>query len=165
MRAKDMPAAGMLLLPVVLLLLIGFAVLAGVVAFFARAEDQSAIAASQTLALSSLDVEKREIGYILDSFTWWNEAVDQVTSKMDAQWLDDNFGSYQTRSHQIFASFVVNPQGKTIVAFLDGKATKADAFKSLSGGLDLLIASTRVSSQLFFYTLMNNQSLGEVYRQ
>jgi diguanylate cyclase (GGDEF)-like protein/PAS domain S-box-containing protein len=146
MRARDVPAAGMLLLPVALLLLIGFAVLAGVVAFFAGAEDQSAIAASQALALSSLDVEKREIGYILDSFTWWNEAVDQVTRKMDAQWLDDNFGSYQTRKHRIFASFVVDPQGKTIVAFLDGKATKADAFKSLSGGLDLLIASTRVSS-------------------
>lgn len=146
--ARDLPTVRSLLLPVVSILLIGLLVLAGVVAFFAHAEDQSAVEASEALARSSLEVEKREISYILDSYAWWDEAVDQVKDKRDPQWLDDNFGSYQTRSHQIFASFVIDPSDKTVVAYLDGKRSQADAFQTLSGGLPELIAATRASSQV-----------------
>jgi len=135
-----------LLLPVGLILGAGLVVLAALVAYFVNAQDRQAVEASKAITEASLEVESREIAYNLDSYAWWDEAVSQVQGKPDPKWLDDNFGSYQTKSHAVAASFVLDPEDKTIVAFVDGHPSGIDALRSLSDGLATLVRRTRQSS-------------------
>jgi len=137
-----------LLAPVIVILALGFAVLVVAIGYFVHVQDQTEIQKSEAITRTSLDVEKQQISDILDSYAWWDEAVDQVRGKLDPKWLDDNVGSYQTQSHDITASFIVGSSDETLVAFIDGKSVNATALGSLKGGLDLLIKWTRLSSQI-----------------
>ncbi len=140
------PSMSALLLPVGLILGAGLVVLAALVAYFVNAQDRQAVEASKAITEASLEVESREIAYNLDSYAWWDEAVSQVEGKLDPKWLDDNFGSYQAKSHAVAASFVLDPEDKTIVGFMDGHPSGIDALRTLSGGLATLVKRTRQSS-------------------
>ena len=114
------PSMSALFLPVSLILGAGLLVLAALVAYFVRAQDRQAIEASKVITEASLQVENREIAYDLDSYAWWDEAVSQVEGKLDPKWLDDNFGSYQAKSHAVSASFVIGSH--RLLNFLDDNA-------------------------------------------
>jgi len=141
-----LPSMNTLLLPVSLIICAGLLIVAALVAYFTQSEDRQAIEASRKITQASLDVESREIAYDLDSYAWWDEAVNQVTTKLEPQWLDDNFGSYQTDKHEVTASFVLDPHDKTIVSFVEGKRSNLDALTSIQGGLAALVQRTRASS-------------------
>ncbi|HEX3162798.1 MAG TPA: CHASE4 domain-containing protein, partial [Pseudolabrys sp.] len=135
-----------LVLLIGLIITTGLAVLVVVVSYFVRAEDRQATQASRIFAQSALEVERRDIASILDSYAWWDDAVAQVQQPVDPKIIDDNFGSYQTRSHGITASFVLSPADRTTFGFIDGKPAAADALKTLSGGLGTLVRQARESS-------------------
>jgi diguanylate cyclase (GGDEF)-like protein/PAS domain S-box-containing protein len=135
-----------LLMPVMAIVLLGIAAFIGIVSYLAAAQDRSAAENSATIVRSSLDVERQRIAGVLDGYAWWDEAVRQVTSTLDPRWLDDNFGNYQFESHGIAASFVIDSEDKTIVAFFDGKVARADTFDSLKSELGRLVNLTRNSS-------------------
>ncbi len=145
-RAAELPSMRMLLLLIGVIIVTGLTVLVVVGIYFSRAQDRQAAQASRTLAQAALQVESRDVASILDSYAWWDEAVAEVQGPANPKRLDDNFGSYQTRSHGIVASFVLDPANRTTIGYIDGKPTTADALKSLSGGLGLLVKQARESN-------------------
>ncbi len=141
-----LPSLRMLLLLIGFMIVTGFVALITVVIYFTRAEDRQAVQSSQTVVQAAIEAEKRELASILDSYAWWDEAVAQVQGPADPSKIDINFGSYQTKSHNIVASFILDPADRTIIAFVNGKPASADAFSSLSGGLAALVRETRNSN-------------------
>ena len=145
-RAAELPSMRMLLVLIGVIIATGLTVLVVVGVYFSRAQDRQAAQASRTIAQAALQVESRDIAAILDLYAWWDEAVAEVQGSADPKTLDNNFGSYQTRSHGIVASFVLDPANRTTVGYIDGKPTTSDAFKSLSGGLGTLVKQARESN-------------------
>ena len=141
---SDDPLRGLLWLAT-LMLTLGIVAVMGVLVYFARQQDLTAIRASVTIVRSGLENRERELARIVRDLAWTDDATAHLVEFFDPIWAEAALGPPQVEENSIDASFVIDPEDQTILAYRHGKRDDHDAFHALSGGLGELLSSSRAS--------------------
>jgi diguanylate cyclase (GGDEF)-like protein/PAS domain S-box-containing protein len=144
LTTSDDPLRGLLWL-VTLMLTLGMVVLLGVFVYFARQQDLTAVRASVTIVRSGLENRERELARIVRDLAWSDDSVAHLVEFFDPAWAEAAIGPMQVEENSIDASYVIDPENQTILAYRHGQRDNIDAFHALSGGLDELLSSSRAS--------------------
>ncbi|HYC03935.1 MAG TPA: ATP-binding protein [Azospirillaceae bacterium] len=119
-------AAYPLLVPVLLLLMVAVAAIAGVLGYAAVWQDREM--AAQTVRMVQVSVTQAEtrLGDIVIDYASWNESADQLAGPApDAEWVDRTLGSYLTNHFGITDVVVVGDDGRIRLALQDGTRLEA----------------------------------------
>src|SRR5262245_47137337 len=81
-------------LPFLVLLAVGAAVIAGLIVIAARGQDRISVNNSIELVRSVLAVQQRDLARTTRDYAWWDEAYANLAAKPDAGWANENIGSY-----------------------------------------------------------------------
>ncbi|MEP4378718.1 MAG: ATP-binding protein [Alphaproteobacteria bacterium] len=135
-----------LVTPFVLAVLIVTASAAFVINLSARAQDRMAAESSRTLVRALVSGFERDLDLLVYDNSWWNVAFENLVETLDKDWADDNIGTYAADTHGLSESFVLSPNNKTKIAYVDGVPSLEDARSYFGPALDRLVQETRASS-------------------
>jgi len=111
----------------------------------ARVEDRFAATTSDRLARANLTAEAADLGRLTKDYSWWDVAIERLFVAPDARWTDDNIGWYMNETFDVDAAIVIDVEGGTHTAFVDGKLTGRKAPEIVAHGLDRLVAEARAA--------------------
>lgn len=132
-----------LLAPVVLLLAVAVVSLLLLVLAGANSLNESALQASKHLAHSMLEAQRAKLELLAYDYSWWDDAVENLVEAPDPVWADDNIGSYQHDTNRLAATFVLAPDDRTTLSFVEGGASRRDAYRYFGQGLRPLVQRAR----------------------
>ncbi len=127
--------------PALMAFIISFFTIAALVFFVTVSLDRKDTAAKQQMVGAALKLMQANLERQILNFSWWDQAIENVIDKPDMAWIDDSLGGFISEIHGISACFVVNVDGSTLVAYLEGETTDADAIQVMGKHLSSLIAS------------------------
>ncbi|WFS04556.1 bifunctional diguanylate cyclase/phosphodiesterase [Rhizobium tumorigenes] len=120
---------------------VAIAVVLGCVIFSAAGQNRLEVEASTKLATTALQVKAREVARNLKDYAVWDDVYKNLHEKIDTDWAgtDGNIGANVYTGLGYELGFVVDPEGKTVYAVVEGKSQTVDAFTVMPTGLrDLL---------------------------
>jgi sensor domain CHASE-containing protein len=108
------------------------------------ADRQDEIAIDQSVAAVDFTIrdQLRQIGAVAQDFSWSNDSVRHLDIAFSHNWADSNLGYYIHGEHDYDLSFVIDREGDTIYAHMNGRRVVGKAEDVLSGGLEQLITQT-----------------------
>ncbi len=93
----------------------------------------------------SLTVETDHLTTLLTEYTYWDEAYENLITKLDTRWADEKIGSYMEESLDIDFSLAVKGTGQPSISFMDGKPVDISLDDLLVAGLNELLAKIRTN--------------------
>lgn len=120
---------------------ISFFTIAALLFFVTVSLDKKDTASKRQILGATLKMVQANLERQILNFSWWDEAVEYVVENQDMDWIDDSLGGYVWEIHGISASFVVDVDGSTRAAYMDGEWRDADAVRVMGKALSSLIAS------------------------
>jgi diguanylate cyclase (GGDEF)-like protein/PAS domain S-box-containing protein len=113
----------------------------GFVIFTALEQNRLEVESSTKLAETALAVNKRQIARALKDYAVWEDAYRYLHEDLDLEWAatDGNVGAniYEGLGYEM--AFVIDPEGRTVYAVLEGVPQEADAHALIPEGLEELI--------------------------
>jgi len=141
------PTLRFILFLFVSVLIVSVTLIGGLVVVAAKSQNQVAISDSVHLARSVLMAMERRLADQLLDYSYWDQGVDNLVTKLNPDWADNNVGAYMHDKFGISSSFVLDDKNRPIYASINGKRVTADPIVVFAGGLDQLIARTRANPQ------------------
>jgi signal transduction histidine kinase len=92
-----------------------------------------------------LEAQRDKMELLAYDYSWWDDAVRNLVETPDPDWADGNVGSYQYETNGIGATFVVAPDGETVLGFVGGAARARGAYAYFGAGLRLLVERARAA--------------------
>jgi len=135
------------IVPTAVLVAVSLAILVGLIWINARTEDEVARQQSIGTVRKALDLRMEQVGRVAKDYAWWDDAVRYLALTPDPEWADSNIGGYIFETHGIDVSLVVDGEGGTAYAAIEGERRDADAMALLGDGFDSLIRAARASSR------------------
>jgi diguanylate cyclase (GGDEF)-like protein/PAS domain S-box-containing protein len=133
--------------PTAALMAISLGVLIGLMAVNAATEDETARLQSINTVQNNLSLRESQVGRVAKDYAWWNDAVRNLHIDVDLDWADLNVAGYIYETHGFHATLVVNAENHTTYGAIEGERVPIDTIPEISGGLELLIAAARQSSE------------------
>ena len=115
-----------LIIPFSLILLICISLIAGLMVYAARHQDQMAAADSLHLTRSALSTKKDQLASLTLDYSYWNEAVENLVTRLDPDWADANIGSYLHETFAVTASYILAADDRVIYGMVDGERRQED---------------------------------------
>ena len=137
------PFGRRVLLPIAVLALLSLCAGMGFVWFTARTQDNLSREASVEAMREVLEIRLGQLASVVRDYVWWDDAVRSLHLTPDMAWADQYIGPYiyETYGHEM--AFVLDAEGRTVYASVDGVRVPADASRLVSHGLDELTAAAR----------------------
>jgi len=136
-----------LALPFYLVLLVGGAMIAGLLVLATHGQNQVAKENSIHLFRSVLKEKEHSFVRTILDYSYWDQAVDHLVTKFDPLWAKDNIGDYVYETFGISSSYVLDGVNRRVFSSIDGKPTPDDPLARFSGGIGALILRARAGSQ------------------
>jgi diguanylate cyclase (GGDEF)-like protein/PAS domain S-box-containing protein len=122
-------------------------VISGLFVWYSALEQDRQSRNASVVAMSEYLANRiRSIGRVAKDYAWWNDAVRNMQLKIDLEWADRNFGGYLYSTFGLELSLVIDPEGRTLYAAIDGKRINAEAKSLIRHGLPELINLARPRS-------------------
>ncbi|MDH3474305.1 MAG: ATP-binding protein [Rhodospirillales bacterium] len=138
---------GGLVLPVILIISISLLTTCGLVWTSAQLLNKNAQATTRRAANSMIGAELAVLSNLVGTYARSGAVVQNVLVQQDTAWAAENLGRFLTESYEISASLVLAPDGRTLVAFLDGREVALDAFSYFGGTFDIVVERARNSTK------------------
>jgi len=108
-------------------------------------KNQNEVAHEQSVAFVSDTIrrELQQVGLAVQDYSWWSDAYQNIVVNFDETWAHTNYGQYLHELHAINFGLVVNADGRTLYAQIDGERTHKEASEMFSEGIDTLISTAR----------------------
>lgn len=90
--------------------------------------------ARETVAFAIADLQDA-YGRLVTDYAWWDEALDKIAVRHDANWADENIGGWLGRTAKLSAAYAFDDKGRLIYSSAPGRAAPAP--------LDTLVAAAR----------------------
>lgn len=119
------------------------AAVAGIAAFAIQQQDALALRHQKKILNSVLAIQSRNLSGTIAEYSWWDEAVVNLTLKLDPEWADANIGAYLHENSGIAATFVLDGKNKTVYSMSAGERVVLDAVEYLGPDLLKLANMTR----------------------
>jgi PAS domain S-box-containing protein len=132
-----------LLVPFVLIALLGTAFVAGTLVIAAGGQDRIAQEAETRAVRNEIERLRKQVERVVVDYSYWDQAVENLVGKFDADWTANNLGSYLSDVHEIDVSYVLDPDNRVTYAYAPGPTGTVDPFMRFSGGLDVLVNQAR----------------------
>ncbi len=132
--------------PVLLALVAALAFVLWLVDRAADRLDAEAAAYGQRLARTFVEQNLGRLEEMTYDNAWWDPAVANLVTTPDAFWASENVGRYWHETFGLKASFVVDPQGETVFAFLEGVQSETPAKAMLGSALPALLKAARAGA-------------------
>ncbi len=143
----NQPLVRGMLVPFFLVVTISIIIIGGLITLTQRSQNQIAIKGSVHLARSVLrDIEQRLADQLLD-YSYWDQAVENLVDRFDAEWADSNVGPYMYNRFNVSSSYVLDADDQLVYSMTDGVRTAENPFRRFRGGLERLLIQTRGSSR------------------
>lgn len=135
-----------LMAPVLLAMVAALAFVLWLVDRAADRLDAEAAAYGQRLARTFIEQNLGRLEEMTYDNAWWDPAVANLVTMPDAYWANENVGWYWHETFGLKASFVVDPQGETVFAFVDGVESETPAKAMLGSALPALMRAARAEA-------------------
>lgn len=141
-RAKEFSAAtsqpmrykSHFLLPILAVVTICFAALAGLLLWLTQAQDRMALERETELVRTALSARLEAMRVLVKDYGRWDEAVNRLVVRFDPEWADQNMGPHLFKLHGYEHSFVIDEHGRTIYSSTGNRRSAQSAHTSLGGG-------------------------------
>jgi diguanylate cyclase (GGDEF)-like protein len=120
--------------------------LIAIIAYTGWTSNASEIAAEQARVENALN---QNISRTLDqqkSVAWWDDAVINISHKLDLDFTDSNFGIFLTETYGHDEVYILDSEGRPVYAFLDGARAEPSAFHRHEPQLSAVITGVRGGS-------------------
>ena len=107
--------------------------------YSAREQDRQSRDASVVAMSEYLKSRSRTISRVAKDYAWWNDAFRNLQLELNIEWADRNIGGYLYSTFGLELSLVVDPNGRTVYAAIDGRRVNAEAKSLIRHGLPELI--------------------------
>ena len=143
---RSRPTLGRLLWPLGLLIGGLVAIIAVLLLFAAREQNELAARASEHLARGALAAETDALANHARDYATWNDAVENLLITFDADWAEENIGLWAHDGLGMDATVVVDGSGTVIYGMIAGERLDGAVVAHFDGGLNELIATTRAAA-------------------
>jgi signal transduction histidine kinase len=130
------------------LLVVGGALVVGLIISAARGQDRIAAEKSVELVRVALDIRARNTALTVKDYAWWTEAVRNLVDTPDAAWAYGHIGPTSYDSIGMKLVTVIDAAGHQTFTFIQGEAGEFDIMSPEAVGLQPLIAEARAASPL-----------------
>lgn len=134
------------LIPLLLILLLGLASIAGLLFYFSNAlNDATRYAMRDRVAIAKRH-EAEWISEMAMDYSYWDEAYLSLVGEPDPEFADDNIGSYLTEFSYMDLSLVADRRRNITFAFNQGVPYEPPLGQMLDAGLNKILAAERAAS-------------------
>jgi signal transduction histidine kinase len=119
------------------------AIIAVLLLFAARGQNELALESSQHLARSALGNEINELQSAARDYATWDATVEKVVQSLDETWADDNIGTWAYEGLQMSGTLVLDGGGRVIYGMIEGERLGDEVLTRITEGLLPLAAATR----------------------
>jgi sensor domain CHASE-containing protein len=138
---------GGLVLPVILIISISLLTTCGLVWTSAQLLNKNAQATTRRATNSMIGAEFAVLSNLVGTYARSGAVVQNVIDQQDETWAVENLGRFLSESYEISASLVLTPDGRTLVAFLDGREVALDAFSYFGSIFNVVAERARESAR------------------
>jgi signal transduction histidine kinase len=121
------------------------AIIAVLLLFAAREQNELALESSQHLARSALGDEIGELQSAARDYATWDLTVEKVVQSLDEDWADDNIGTWAYEGLQMSGTLVLDGSDRVIYGMIGGERLGAEILTRITDGLLPLAAAARVA--------------------
>ena len=132
-----------LLWPLGLLTAGGVAIIAVLLLFAAREQNELALEASRHLAASAVGTEVSRVAGNVRDYATWDDTVLNVVISLDEDWAAENIGIWAYEGLQLDVTLVADGQDEIFYAMVEGERSGAEVRARLGDSLGPLIAAAR----------------------
>ena len=111
--------------------------------FSIKNQNEVAYQQSVTFVSDTVRRELQQIGLAVQDYSWWSDAYQNIAVNFNEKWAETNYGRYLHELHAINYGLVVDADGRTLYAQIDGERVHKDASEMFSEGIDTLISTAR----------------------
>jgi diguanylate cyclase (GGDEF)-like protein len=131
--------------PIIGIIVLAFGLAVGLLYEIATEQDQRSIVQSTRSVAAAVESRKDTLAKTLKDYSAWGAAYQNLHVSFDRSWAFDqeNVGATLFRSYGFDYVFLLDPQGETIYAVVDGEASDASYAKTLRDGAEALVARAR----------------------
>ncbi|HUL05127.1 MAG TPA: ATP-binding protein [Candidatus Acidoferrum sp.] len=130
------------------LLVVGGALVVGLIISAARGQDRIAAEKSIELVRVALEIRARNTALSVKDYAWWTEAVRNLVDTPSATWAYGHIGPTSYDSIGMKLVTVIDAAGHQTFTFIAGEPATFDVMGSQAIGLQTLIAAARSASPL-----------------
>jgi len=135
-RRLAMPLWGLLVFSVL--------TISGLVFVATHGQDRNAIQSSEHLAHAAIAATERTLSALMFEYSYWDQAVENLVTKFDHDWADENIGPYLLDTYDLSSSYVLGKNNQVIFSSTKGGRGTPDPLSHFSGGLEVLISKARL---------------------
>ena len=146
MPGRGRPTLSRLLWPLGLLIGGLVAIIVVLLVFAAREQNELAARASEHLARGVLAAESDAVANHARDYATWNEAVENLLGTLDADWAEENIGTWAHEGLGMDATVVVDHSGAVIYGMVAGELLGPAALERFDQSLGELITSTQAAA-------------------
>jgi diguanylate cyclase (GGDEF)-like protein/PAS domain S-box-containing protein len=136
---RELPFGASFLLPVGALVGFALVISALFVWYSAHEQDRQSRDSSVVAMAEYLKSRSRTIARVARDYAWWDDAVRYMQMEIDLDWADRILGRYVYSTFEFDLSLVVDPNGRTVYAAVEGSRVDAEAESLIRHGLPELI--------------------------
>ncbi len=129
--------------PILLALALSLAAIVVLLLFTARTLDQREHLGTLRSVQTAMTVEADRLQQVARDTSWWDEAIARLLIDPDADWADDNIGSYLHDAFNLDLSLVLNGDDRYGFVYLDGKEAMLREDRAFAQGAALLAGQAR----------------------
>ena len=130
------------------LLVIGGALVVGLIISAARGQDRIAAEKSIALLRVALETRERNTGQTTKDYAWWTEAVRNLVDTPSADWASKHIGPTSYDSIGMDLVTVIDAAGSQTFTFIKGEEAEFNVMNPEATGLQPLIAMARAAPPL-----------------
>lgn len=116
------------------------------VVYFARAQDDQQILTEQQIVSSAIRDAMIKLGDALLPNTYWDDAYDQVTDKVDGNWSKKNLGPYARDTSGVSVLLVISESGKVIYRSIGDEPRKLASEYDTNAAVLALVRQAQVKT-------------------
>jgi sensor domain CHASE-containing protein len=133
--------------PMVAIMVVAFALAAGLLYQIAREQDRRSIEQSTRSVAAAISDRKKTLAKTLKDYSAWGAAYQNLHAKFDPNWAyeQENVGASLYKSYGYEYVFLLDPKNETIYAVVDGEVSHATFDGTLAGGGAVLVARARLA--------------------
>jgi diguanylate cyclase (GGDEF)-like protein len=133
--------------PMVAIMVVAFALAAGLLYQIAREQDRRSIEQSTRSVAAAISDRKKTLAKTLKDYSAWGAAYQNLHAKFDPNWAyeQENVGASLYKSYGYEYVFLLDPKNETIYAVVDGEVSHATFDGTLAGGGAALVARARLA--------------------
>ncbi len=121
------------------------AIIAVLLLFAAREQNELALVSSRHLAENAVATQVAEVVGYAREYATWDDTVRNVVHSLDETWADQNIGSWAYDSLGLDATLVVAGESRPVYAMIGGERLDGDMLARIGDGLDPLVAAARAA--------------------